>query len=108
MAALSMTMASPKQGLRQTGSRGIAGNSRVPDHGDAARIAAHGANALNFAPPRTKRLMPHAARILLTDDNDVLRASIAEQLSHEGFDVVTASGLEDARTALQGPAIAFA
>jgi DNA-binding response OmpR family regulator len=52
--------------------------------------------------------MPSAARILLTDDNAVLRTSIAEQLSHEGFDVAAAAGESDALALLQGPAFAFA
>jgi DNA-binding response OmpR family regulator len=46
--------------------------------------------------------MPSPARILLAEANDVLRASLAEQLQHEGYEVVGARDAENARTA-QGP-----
>ena len=38
-------------------------------------------------------------RILLAESDDVLRAGLAEQLAHEGYDVVTAADAEAARTA---------
>jgi DNA-binding response OmpR family regulator len=38
-------------------------------------------------------------RILLAESDDVLRASLAEQLQHEGYDVVTAKSGEEARLA---------
>src|ERR1700744_2550357 len=38
-------------------------------------------------------------RILLAESDDLLRASLAEQLQREGYDVLTASGIEEARGA---------
>jgi len=46
-------------------------------------------------------------RILLAESDDVLRASLAEQLEHEGYDVIAAGNGEDARSALREP-LAFA
>src|SRR5881396_1506293 len=37
-------------------------------------------------------------RILLAESDDVLRASLAEQLVHEGYDVLAAANGEDARS----------
>lgn len=52
--------------------------------------------------------MPSPARILLAESDDVLRASLAEQLQHEGYDVVVARDEAQARAALAGGAVAFA
>jgi len=46
-------------------------------------------------------------RILLAESDDVLRASLAEQLEQEGYDVVTAGNGEDA-CAAAGEPLAFA
>ena len=46
-------------------------------------------------------------RILLAESDDVLRASLAEQLEHEGYDVIAAQNDEAARIALREP-LAFA
>src|SRR6478609_4992713 len=46
-------------------------------------------------------------RILLAESDDVLRAGLAEQLQHEGYDVVTAADAEAAREAAREP-LAFA
>jgi DNA-binding response OmpR family regulator len=50
--------------------------------------------------------MPSPARILLAESDDVLRAGIAEQLQHEGYEVTTARDAAQARSAA-GP-FAFA
>ena len=50
--------------------------------------------------------MPSPARILLAESDDVLRASLAEQLQHEGYEVVVARNDAQARAA-PGP-FAFA
>jgi len=50
--------------------------------------------------------MPSPARILLAESDDVLRASLAEQLQHEGYEVVAARDDGEARAAT-GP-FAFA
>ncbi|HEY0265227.1 MAG TPA: response regulator transcription factor [Rhizomicrobium sp.] len=47
-------------------------------------------------------------RILLAENDDVLRASLAEQLQHEGFEVTAARLAEDAKAALNGAPFAFA
>jgi len=52
--------------------------------------------------------MPQSARILLVDADPVPRASIAEQLAREGYDVVTAANQAEAVTALGGGPLAFA
>jgi DNA-binding response OmpR family regulator len=46
-------------------------------------------------------------RILLAESDDVLRASLAEQLQNEGYDVIAAGTGEDARAAAREP-LAFA
>jgi len=46
-------------------------------------------------------------RILLAESDDVLRASLVEQLENEGYDVIAASDGEEARAALREP-LAFA
>jgi DNA-binding response OmpR family regulator len=46
-------------------------------------------------------------RILLAESDEVLRASLAEQLENEGYEVITASDGEEARAALREP-LAFA
>lgn len=48
-----------------------------------------------------------ATRILLADSDEVLRASLQEQLEHEGYDVIAVGDGESARQALR-EAIAFA
>jgi DNA-binding response OmpR family regulator len=52
--------------------------------------------------------MPSPARILLAESDDVLRASLAEQLQHEGYDVVAARDDAQARAALATAPFAFA
>jgi DNA-binding response OmpR family regulator len=47
-------------------------------------------------------------RILLAESDDVLRASLAEQLAHEGFDVTAVRLAEDARAALGAAPFGFA
>ncbi len=47
-------------------------------------------------------------RILLAESDSVLRASLAEQLQHEGYDVVAARTAEDAAHAVRGGSFAFA
>jgi DNA-binding response OmpR family regulator len=47
-------------------------------------------------------------RILLAESDSVLRASLAEQLQHEGHDVVAAGTIEDAIHAARTGAFAFA
>jgi DNA-binding response OmpR family regulator len=47
-------------------------------------------------------------RILLAESDSVLRASLAEQLQHEGHDVVAAGTVEDAAHAARTGAFAFA
>ena len=46
-------------------------------------------------------------RILLAESDDVLRASLGEQLEHEGYDVIAASNGEEAAAAAREP-LAFA
>jgi DNA-binding response OmpR family regulator len=46
-------------------------------------------------------------RILLAESDEVLRAGLGEQLENEGFDVIAASDLEEARNAAREP-LAFA
>jgi DNA-binding response OmpR family regulator len=46
-------------------------------------------------------------RILLAESDDVLRASLGEQLEHEGYDVIAAANGDDARNAAREP-LAFA
>jgi DNA-binding response OmpR family regulator len=46
-------------------------------------------------------------RILLAESDDVLRASLAEQLEHEGYDVIAALNAEEARATAR-EALAFA
>jgi DNA-binding response OmpR family regulator len=46
-------------------------------------------------------------RILLAESDDVLRAGLAEQLQHEGYDVVTAADAQAAKDAAREP-LAFA
>lgn len=46
-------------------------------------------------------------RILLADVDDVLRASLGEQLENEGFDILEARNFEQARAAVREP-LAFA
>jgi DNA-binding response OmpR family regulator len=46
-------------------------------------------------------------RIILAESDDVLRASLAEQLQNEGYDVIAAGTGEDARVAAREP-LAFA
>ncbi len=50
--------------------------------------------------------MPSPLRILLAESDDVLRVSLAEQLQHEGYDVLGARCAQDAADA--GTAFAFA
>lgn len=52
--------------------------------------------------------MPSPARILLADPDSVLRASLAEQLQQEGYEVVTADGAADATEAARTGPFAFA
>ncbi|OJT96059.1 MAG: hypothetical protein BGN82_08760 [Alphaproteobacteria bacterium 65-7] len=52
--------------------------------------------------------MPQSARILLVDADPVPRASIAEQLTREGYEVVTAADLAEAVRTLAGGPPAFA
>ncbi|MEY4707039.1 MAG: hypothetical protein RJB58_762 [Pseudomonadota bacterium] len=47
-------------------------------------------------------------RILLAESDSVLRASLAEQLQHEGHDVMAARTAEDAVHAVRGGSFAFA
>ena len=42
-------------------------------------------------------------RILLAESDDVLRAGLAEQLAHEGYDVVTAADAQAVRDAVREP-----
>jgi DNA-binding response OmpR family regulator len=51
--------------------------------------------------------MPSPARILLAEHDDVLRASLAEQLQHEGYEVVAVRDGDAARDAQHAP-FAFA
>src|SRR5580704_6040786 len=46
-------------------------------------------------------------RILLAESDDVLRASLAEQLENEGYEVIAAGNGEEARNAAREP-LAFA
>src|SRR5580692_3869266 len=46
-------------------------------------------------------------RILLAESDDVLRASLGEQLEREGYEVIAAASGEDARIAAREP-LAFA
>jgi len=48
-----------------------------------------------------------ATRILLAESDDVLRAGLAEQLAHEGYDVVAAADAQAVRDAVREP-LAFA
>ncbi len=48
-----------------------------------------------------------ATRILLAESDDVLRAGLAEQLAHEGYDVVTAADVQAAKAAVR-ETLAFA
>jgi DNA-binding response OmpR family regulator len=50
--------------------------------------------------------MPSPLRLLLAESDDVLRASLAEQLQHEGYEVVGARSATDAADA--GTSFAFA
>ena len=52
--------------------------------------------------------MPNTARILLAESDAVLRASLAEQLQHEGYEVVAARNGEDAAHAAGAGHFAFA
>src|ERR1700753_1305227 len=52
--------------------------------------------------------MPNPIRILLAESDDVLRARLAEQLEHEGYDVVAAHSAADLKRALNGTSLAFA
>jgi DNA-binding response OmpR family regulator len=47
-------------------------------------------------------------RILLAESDSVLRASLAEQLQHECYDVIAARTAEDAAHAVRGGSFAFA
>jgi len=47
-------------------------------------------------------------RILLAETDDVLRATLAEQLQHEGYDVIAARDVEDAVQAARTNSLAFA
>jgi DNA-binding response OmpR family regulator len=51
--------------------------------------------------------MSNPARILLAESDAVLRGSLAEQLQHEGYEIVTAANDADAMAALGAP-FAFA
>ena len=42
-------------------------------------------------------------RILLAESDEVLRASLAEQLEREGYDVAAAAGAEEARNLVREP-----
>jgi len=46
-------------------------------------------------------------RILLAEADDVLRASLAEQLQHEGYDVIAARATDDALQAVRGNSLSF-
>ena len=52
--------------------------------------------------------MPSPARILLAESDDVLSASLAEQLQHEGYEVARARDAAEARGALATAPFAFA
>ena len=52
--------------------------------------------------------MPNPARILLAESDAVLRSGLAEQLQHEGYDVVTAHNGDDALHAAQSGPFSFA
>jgi DNA-binding response OmpR family regulator len=52
--------------------------------------------------------MPNTARILLAEADNVLRASLAEQLQHEGYEVVAARSGDDAAHAARSGPFAFA
>src|SRR6185312_6460651 len=72
----------------------------------AARFAACTPGGLILATPNpNSEGMP--TRILLADNDEVLRSSLAEQLEREGYDVITAHDGESAGSALR-EAIAFA
>jgi DNA-binding response OmpR family regulator len=52
--------------------------------------------------------MSSPARILLAESDTVLRASLAEQLQHEGYEIVAAGNGEEALAALGAAPFAFA
>jgi len=52
--------------------------------------------------------MSNPARILLAENDAVLRASLAEQLQHEGYEIVAAANDADAMAALGAAPFAFA
>lgn len=52
--------------------------------------------------------MPNPVRILLVESDAVLRGSLAEQLQHEGYDVIAARDGDDAVHAAHSGAFAFA
>jgi DNA-binding response OmpR family regulator len=52
--------------------------------------------------------MSNPARILLAESDAVLRASLAEQLQHEGYEIVAAANDVDAMAALGAAPFAFA
>jgi DNA-binding response OmpR family regulator len=52
--------------------------------------------------------MSNPARILLAESDAVLRASLAEQLQHEGYEIVAAANDADAMAALGAAPFAFA
>jgi DNA-binding response OmpR family regulator len=54
------------------------------------------------------RVMSSPARILLAESDAVLRAGLAEQLQHEGYEVVAADNDADAMAALGATPFAFA
>jgi DNA-binding response OmpR family regulator len=52
--------------------------------------------------------MSNPARILLAENDAVLRASLAEQLQHEGYEIIAAANDADAMAALGAAPFAFA
>lgn len=52
--------------------------------------------------------MPSSPRILLAESDAVLRASLAEQLEHEGFEVMAVASAHEAEAASRGHALSFA
>jgi DNA-binding response OmpR family regulator len=52
--------------------------------------------------------MPNPARILLTESDAVLRSSLAEQLQHEGYEVVAADNGGEAAHAVRNGSFGFA
>src|SRR4051812_34173433 len=56
---------------------------------------------VNLRHPKPRDRMP--TRILLAESDDVLRAGLAEQLAHEGYDVVTAADAQAVRDAMREP-----